>query len=204
MPLKSGYNTLNYEEQGGEVWGVGGSVEVLDGGDIAVESGGSITVAEGGTLTVDGVTIDETTLAMTGLTASAAEINSACDGVPANITFAAAAGAANVAEVTCTVKDAAGATLAGVFVFDLWLSDAATGAGLTGTTASGAVTAKAASGADFGALTAKKALRVQTLATGVFVLSITDSAKTGFYVAAQVPGKGNTVVSAQLVTGNYG
>lgn len=124
--------------------------------------------------------------------------------VPASVAFSIAAGGANVSEVTITVKDGAGVTLAGVFNLDVWLSDAATGAGLTGTTASGTVTAKAASGAVLGTLTAKKALRVQTLATGVFVLEITDTAKTGFYVAAQSPFTGGTLVSAQLVTASYG
>lgn len=123
---------------------------------------------------------------------------------PTSITFSPAAGGANVSEVTITVKDGAGATIAGVFNLDVWLSDAATGAGLTATTASGTVTAKAASGAVIGTYTAKKALRVQTLATGVFVLEITDTAKTGFYVAAEVPMSGRVVVSSQMVTGNYG
>jgi hypothetical protein len=139
-----------------------------------------------------------------GATATAAEI-SLNHGAPANITFAIAAGTANVSEVTCTVKDAAGSTLAGVFNFDLWLSDAATGAGLTGSTASGAVTAKAASGAVVGTYAAKQALRVQTLATGVFILSITDTNKAHFYVAAMVPGAtGKVVVSTQLASGSYG
>lgn len=126
------------------------------------------------------------------------------DAAPASIGFSAAAAAANVSEVTCTVKDAAGNTLEGVWMFDLWLSDAATGEGLTATTASGTVTAKSASGAVIATHSAKKALRVQTLATGVFILEITDTAKTGFYVAAAVPAKGNTVVSDQLETADYG
>ncbi len=84
-------------------------------------------------------------------------------------------------------------------LFLLYLSDASTGIGLTGTTASGAVTAKAASGTDFGAITAKKALIAQTKADGSFILSITDTAKTGFYVCA-VPMRGGVPsVSAQLV-----
>lgn len=126
----------------------------------------------------------------------------ATTGLPVAVTFAAAAGGANVAEVTATVKDAAGNTLAGVHNLDLWLSDAATGAGLTGTSASGNVEAKAASGTVFGTLTAKKALRVQTKADGTFVLSITDTAKTGFYPAASIGGR--TSVGAQLVAANYG
>lgn len=42
---------------------------------LVVESGGSIEVLSGGSLTVAGVTVDENTLAMTDLTASAAELN---------------------------------------------------------------------------------------------------------------------------------
>ena len=83
-------------------------------------------------------------------------------------------------------------------------NNAATGAGLTGTSASGTVQAKAASGTDLQAVTAKKHLRVQTLATGIYTLEITDSGKTGFYVCAQNPQTGVTEVSAQLVTGDYG
>lgn len=45
------------------------------GDEMVVASGGAITVESGGTLTVAGVTVDETTLAMTGLTASAVELN---------------------------------------------------------------------------------------------------------------------------------
>jgi hypothetical protein len=110
--------------------------------------------------------------------------------IPASVSMAAAAGGANVSEVTFTVKDGAGATIAGVFNLDIWLSDAATGEGLTGTTASGAVAAKASSGTDLSTLVSKKALRVQTKATGVYILSITDTAKSGFYPCAQVPGLG--------------
>lgn len=42
---------------------------------LVVESGGTIEVKTGATLTVAGVTVDETTLAMTDLTASAVELN---------------------------------------------------------------------------------------------------------------------------------
>lgn len=115
-----------------------------------------------------------------------------------------AAGGSNVCEVTITAKDADGAVLAGVHNFDLWLSDAASGAGLTATTASGAVDAKAASGVNLLVMSAKKALRVQTLATGIFILSITDTAKTAFKVCAQAPGSGKTIVGATLITANYG
>ena len=176
----------NYSQPGGTRWVIGGSLDVVSGGDLDVESGGALKIA--------GTTV----------TASAAELNASGDGVSTSLTFVAAAGSTNIAEVTVTVKDGAAGTIASVHNFDLWLSDAATCAGLTGTTASGAVAAKAASGVDLATYTAKKALRIQTLATGVYVLSITDAAKSGFYVCGQVPGTGKSVASAQLVTGNYG
>lgn len=122
----------------------------------------------------------------------------------ASFTMTPAAATTNVCEVTITAKDGDGNTVADVVNFDLWLSDAATGAGLTATTASGAVTNKTSSGAVIGTYTAKMALRVQTLATGVFILSITDTAKTGFVVCAQAPANGKTIVGATLTGANYG
>lgn len=123
---------------------------------------------------------------------------------PASVTLAAATGGSNVCEVTITVKDGEGDAIAEAMLLNVWLSDADTGAGLTGTTASGTVTAKSASGAVIATHSAKKALLVQTLATGVFVLEITDTAKSGFYVCAQNPATGEVHVSDQLVTANYG
>jgi len=123
--------------------------------------------------------------------------------IPETIGFAAAAGASNICEVTITVQNAIGGTLAGVFNLDVWLSDASTGAGLTGTSASGTVQVKSASGADLEVMTAKKAIRVQTLATGIYTLEITDSAKTAFYPCASLP-NGAAQVGTVLATGDYG
>jgi hypothetical protein len=180
------YASLNYMEQGGARWVIGGSLDVASGGDLDIESGAAVK------------------LAGTAISATAAELNSGADGIGNSLSFVAAAGGANVSEITVTVKDGSAGTVAAVHHFDLWLSDAATCAGLTGATASGAVAAKAASGVDLSTYTAKKALRIQTLATGVYILSITDSAKTGFYVCGAAPGTGKAVASTQLVTGSYG
>lgn len=125
-------------------------------------------------------------------------------GVAKTVTTAAAAGGSNVCEVTFTVKDGTGATVAAVHHMDVYLSDAATGAGLTATTASGAVAVKANSGVDLATLTSKKALRVQTLATGVYILSITDTSKTAFYPCAVLGSTSKAKVGTQLITGNYG
>ena len=123
---------------------------------------------------------------------------------PASFGFAAAAGGANVSEVTISPLDSGGDLLTGVRLLEIWLSDAATGIELTGTTTSGTVTAKSAEGTVFVTHTAKKHLTVQTKAAGTFVLEITDTAKTGFYVCVRDPATGAVHVSDQLVTGNYG
>lgn len=119
------------------------------------------------------------------------------------VTFTPAAGGANVCLVTIQVKDGAGNNLARNFELLVYLSDDSGGNGLTGTTASGNVQA-GANGTDLSAKVSKKALDVLTDNTGKYILSITDNAKTGFFVCAMAPGTGNVQASAQLVTGNYG
>jgi hypothetical protein len=139
-----------------------------------------------------------------GVTASTAEINQ-LDNRIASFTLAPAAGGSNVCEVTITPKDAAGATIVTNSPFIVYLSDAASGLGLTGTAASGTVTAKSAEGAVLGTLEAKKSILCQGKATeGTFVLEITDTGKTGYYVCAVSPVTGGVTVSAQLETGDYG
>jgi len=121
---------------------------------------------------------------------------------PVTITFVAAAGGANVCEVTVTVVDNEGNAVALPHMMEWWLSDAATGIGLTGTAASGTVAAKSASGTDLEVVTAKKHTRVQTLATGIYIIEITDSAKTAFYPCASFGHK--IFVGTVLATGDYG
>lgn len=132
------------------------------------------------------------------------EAPSTSPAAPASFTFAAAAGATNVANVTITPKDSSGNALTGVRGLEIWLSDDSGGAGLTGTTASGTVTAKSGEGTVLTALTAKKHVKALTKSAGTFVLEITDTAKTGFYVCVLNPVTGQVHASAQLVTGNYG
>lgn len=123
-------------------------------------------------------------------------------GMPFTATATAAAGAANITNVSITVKDHTGTAVAFPVMLDVWLSDATTGAGLTATSASGTVVA-GASGVDIATLTAKKALRVQTTVAGLYILQITDTAKTAFKVCVQMP-DGKVVVPITLATGNYG
>ena len=137
------------------------------------------------------------------VTSTSAELN-LLDDLPKDFTFTPAAGAANVCEVTIQARDAAGVAMTRAVMFLLYLSDASTGVGLTGTAASGAVDVKTSGGANFGAITAKKALIAQTKTDGTFILSITDTSKTLYYVCA-VPFRGGAPsVSARLITGNYG
>jgi len=124
--------------------------------------------------------------------------------IPTSATFTPTAGAANVANVVIKLNNGDGTTITGANTFDVYLSDAATGLGLTATTASGTVTAASGGGTVVGINTSKKAIRVQTLATGLFTLEITDTAKTAFYVVVVDPSTGAPLVSSPLVTANYG
>ena len=95
------YQPKVYDKQGGD--------------ELVVASGGAITVETGGTLTVAGVTVDATTLAMTGLTASAVELNQyslfldIADGSAEAVYYLIAPHAGDIAKIW-TVTDGAVAT----------------------------------------------------------------------------------------------
>jgi hypothetical protein len=110
---------------------------------------------------------------------------------------------ANIANVAFQLSDAAGNPVAAPLLFDVWLSDAASGAGLTATTASGGIAAVTSDGIVWSVQTASKAVRVQANASGLFTLAITDTAKTAFYPVAQNPMSGLITVGAQLTTASY-
>jgi hypothetical protein len=112
-------------------------------------------------------------------------------------------GSANITLVTLQACDNEGFSVAKVLNGIVWLSDAATGAGLTATSASGNVVAGTA-GTDLGDLTSKKAKTFQTDATGKYILSITDTAKTAFYVCAKLDaGRYVPAQILQLAAANY-
>jgi hypothetical protein len=133
----------------------------------------------------------------------AAEYDAFDNPLAMQVTISAAPNGANVTNITFQLKDGAGNNCAEVIPLDIWLSDAATGIGLTASTASGAVQA-GTSGTDLGALTVKKALRSITDATGKYILSITDTVKTLFFPCCTISGTGKIFVGAQLITANYG
>lgn len=130
-----------------------------------------------------------------GVTASTAELNMNDDSA-ATVTIAIAASATTDGmDITVTAKDAAGATIDAVHCLEMWMSEAATGIGLTGDTYSGDLTA--GTGAILSAHTAKKHWSVVTAATGIFVGTLVDSANpTDQYVVVRNPFNGKVVVSA--------
>ncbi len=89
-------------------------------------------------------------------------------------------------EATITCLDASGARIPRMQKLEVWISESATGAGLTADSYSGAVTA--ATGTILTALTAKKHLSIVTAASGIAVILAVDSANpTDQYVAAAIP-----------------
>jgi hypothetical protein len=120
---------------------------------------------------------------------------------PANVTFGIAQGAtSNLCVVTIQVNDGAGNPIANLPAdLDVILSDAASGVGVTATSPSGGVAVT--TGTQLQVYTAAKALYAQCNASGIIAITITDTAKTGFYVA--VIGLPVPFVSRQLVAGDY-
>lgn len=113
----------------------------------------------------------------------------------ASASIALAAGATNSINATITLKDDKGVTIAAVQNIEVYISEASTGIGLTGDSATGNLTAS--TGTILTALTAKKHIKALTDANGVLVLNLVDSAKPNdqrFVVV--VPGTGRLVVSA--------
>jgi hypothetical protein len=118
-----------------------------------------------------------------------------------SISYAASATTDGI-EATITVLDANGVAIPAVHSLHVWISRDATGAGLTNTSASGALTA--ATGVIHSALTAKKAVLAVTAATGVLKLLLVDSANTvgeRFCVANPVNGK--AIVGPACVVTDY-
>lgn len=160
-------------------------------------AGTDVTAAMEELGTLNGLTASKDELnILDGVTANKDEIN-LLDGIPTAFVLTPAAGGANVCEVTIDSNVTRPVPLL------VWLSDSATGEGLTGTAASGTVQAKAANGTVLGALTAKKCLVVQTKADGNFVLEITDTAKTAFVVCVSTL-MGELLTQVTLETADYG
>jgi hypothetical protein len=130
------------------------------------------------------------------VTSSGASLNDASDpGSPTTFTVALAASATTDGmDITITATNDDGTTVAAPVGFEWWISEAATGIGLTADSYSGTVTA--GTGAILTALTAKKHFLAVTAATGIFVATAVDSANpVDQYVVVKQP-NGKLVVSA--------
>ncbi|MES2295214.1 MAG: hypothetical protein V4527_18100 [Pseudomonadota bacterium] len=111
----------------------------------------------------------------TGATSSTvAELN-LLDNAVASVSWAVAAGAANVCVLTGTIKDAAGVTIAASRPLLIYISTAATGIGISGTSYS--TGAAITTGTSVIALTASKAWLINTHTDGTFAISITATGK---------------------------
>lgn len=152
------------------------------GGPYRRQGDGALVVRAADTIEADGVT-----LTGAGLKALAE---------PASVTIDLAASATTDGmDITVTVVDEDGDTVAGVFDLVMHMSEAATGAGLTADSYSGNLTASV--GAILGALTEKKAWVIQTAATGIFTATLVDSANPADqYVGVKKPTAPGLVVSA--------
>jgi hypothetical protein len=98
-------------------------------------------------------------------------------------------------DISVTLKNAASVAVTGVYTFVLYMSESNSGAGITGDTYSGDLTAT--TGAILTALSAKKAWLVATSAGGVFAGTLVASANPADqYVVAIHPLNGKPIVSA--------
>lgn len=114
-------------------------------------------------------------------------------------TVTAVAGASNASTVTVTAKDASGATVTGVRYFDLYTTSDAAGTTVSSTSYSG--TLVASTGTIMATITAKHVFRCATDATGVFVGTLTDTAKTADFIAVPNPLTNGAVVSSAIAYG---
>ena len=97
-------------------------------------------------------------------------------------------------DITITVEDGLGNTIAAVHQLEVYMSEAATGAGLTADTYSGDLTATTGSIQE--TVTSKKHWRVQTAATGIFAATLVDSGNPADqYVVVKDPNSSGVFVS---------
>jgi len=140
-------------------------------------------------------TAGKLSVAGTPVTATGAELN-VLDDAAIDLTIGLAASTVTDAmDITITVKDGAGTAIDAVHEIEWWISEAATGIGLTADSYSGDVTA--VTGTEWLEHTSKKHYTYLTDVNGVLVARAVASANpTDQYVAARHPITGKLVVSA--------
>jgi hypothetical protein len=120
-----------------------------------------------------------------------------------NISFVAGAGGSNGCVFTIQVVDATGAPVNAVFNLAAYFSSSAVGANLTAAAFTGDLVA-GASGAILTEFVAKKYFDLITDATGKFIGTLTDTAKTqGQYLVVPRP-RGDMQIAGPTVTASYG
>ena len=122
-------------------------------------------------------------------------------GLSATITLAAGS-SNNEMDVTVTVVDANGSTVAAVHVLEIYFSESSAGVGLTADTYSGDLVAS--TGAILSALTAKKHWRVATAATGIFEATLTATTEPADQYGVVVRPGGDGIVVSAVSGANWG
>jgi len=132
---------------------------------------------------------------MSGVTATASEIN-ILDDICATVDIALAASVTTDGmDITITVKDAAGTAIDAVHELEVWISEDAQGEGLTADTYSGDVTW--GTGTELQEIVSKKHYKVLTNVSGVAVATAVASTNPADqYVAVKHPVTGKVIVSA--------
>jgi hypothetical protein len=150
--------------------------------------------------------ITATTLTATNLTATSGTVTNLTTGndgfqLPTEVTFAVTAGGANTVLVDVLFACPAAQTFRVIPVM-AWLSDSATGQGLSATTPSGSFTTSL-DGNVLSAMSSNKLMLANTDETGRIILSITDTAKTQYYVTVAILNMGCVFVQ-RVLDSNYG
>lgn len=141
------------------------------------------------------------TVGGTAVTSTAGELNLLDNQIASAVPVLSAGAATDEMDITITCKNAAGETIAAVHQLEVWITDSATAYTLTGTSASGALTA--VDGGILSVLTAKKHIICVTPATGIINLSLVDSANTaGEIVCVKLP-NGSFSTSAASTAADY-
>lgn len=125
--------------------------------------------------------------------------------IPAALSFTFAQSATQYySECEIQVLNKDGQLIPGTHELTVYISDNSAGQGLAATAPATSFAMKANSGVVLGSLTANKALRIITLATGKATVVLADDVTPVLlYVAASIPCIGKVQVSRKTVAGDY-
>lgn len=135
------------------------------------------------------------------VTSKAIELNLLDNIIASAVPVLSAGAATDEMDITISCKNADGDVIAAVQQIEVWITDSATAYTITGTSASGALTA--IDGGVLSVLTAKKHIICVTPDTGIINLSLVDSANTaGEIICVKLP-NGTFSFSAATVATDY-